>query len=252
MKMRELERRTGVSRQMVQHYLAHGLLPEPARPKANVAEYGEDHVRAIEAIRRLQTDGRLRIHEIRAALNGDGAPVHGDVALLPHLDALFALRAGVDTRLVPLDSLLARNPHAETDAAHLQAVGAIELKRERGRQWLSQVDARIVDRWADMRAAGFTEAEGFDARIVATHVRAAAALADAEVELFLSRVRAEHSAERKAAMADAGSKVMLDLFNLLRVKATVAAFGRIGAPDVRTGRPPEARATKADTVRKRR
>jgi DNA-binding transcriptional MerR regulator len=228
MKMRELERRTGVSRQMVQYYLANGLLPEPARPRPNVADYGEEHVRAIEAIRKLQTDGRLKVQEIRAALDGSGAPVRGEAALMPHLDALFALRAGVDTQRVPLQTLLARNRHAKRDAEALQQVGAITLHREHGQTMLTRLDAQIVDRWADMRAAGFTEDEGFDAGIVALHVEAAAALASAEVDVFLSRVRPEHPPERKAAMAEAGSKVMLDLFTLLRVKATVAAFGRIG------------------------
>lgn len=229
MKMRELERRTGVSRQMVQFYLAHGLLPEPARPRPNVADYGEEHVRAIEAVRRLQIDGRLRIQEIKQALADGGTPARGDAALLPHLDQLFALRAGIDGQLVALKSLEERNPHARVDAEALQRVGAIELKRQKGQWFLSRLDAQIVDHWADMRAAGFTEAEGFDAGIVASHVEAAAALADKEVDIFMTRSRPDRTMEQKAAMADAGSKVMLKLFTLLRMKATVAAFRRIGS-----------------------
>lgn len=229
MKMRELEQRTGVSRQMVQYYLANGLLPEPARPKANVADYSEGHVRAIQAIRKLQTEGRLRIQDIKQALNGTGAPARSDAALLPHLDELFAFRAGVDTQLVPLKSLMRRNPRAKVDAELLQRVGAIQLKTQRGQLLLSRLDAQIVDLWGDMRAAGFTEEEGFDATIVAAHVKSAAALADAEVDIFLTRVRPEYPVEKKAAMAEAGSKVMLNLFTLLRIKATVAAFARIGA-----------------------
>jgi DNA-binding transcriptional MerR regulator len=132
MKMRELERRTGVSRQMVQFYLAHGLLPEPVRPKANVAEYGEEHVRAIEVIRRLQTEGRLKIQEIKQALAGGAAASPGEVAVLPHLDRLFALRAGVDTQLVPLASIERRNPKARADARVLEQIGAIEIETQDG------------------------------------------------------------------------------------------------------------------------
>ncbi|WP_293397921.1 MerR family transcriptional regulator [Nevskia sp.] len=227
MKMRELESRTGVTRQMIQFYLANGLLPEPVRPKPNVAEYGEEHVKAIQAIRRLQTDGRLSISEIKQALNGKSATVPTDAAVFPHLDELFASRAGVEAQVVPLSSVKTRNPQAEADARVLEEVGAIKLVKLKGKPHLSNMDAQIVGCWGDMRAAGFTESEGFDPSIVALHVKAAESLASDEVDSFLSRVSPDYSAEKKAAMAQAGSKVMLSLFTLLRMKATISAFKRI-------------------------
>lgn len=59
MKMRELEARTGVNRETIRVYLRVGLLPEPARPKPNVADYDDTHVAGIQAIQRLQRDYRL-------------------------------------------------------------------------------------------------------------------------------------------------------------------------------------------------
>lgn len=228
MKMRELEQRTGVSRQMVQFYLAHGLLPEPVRPKANVAEYSEEHVRAIEVIRRLQTEGRLKIQEIKQALAGGAATSPGEVAVLPHLDRLFALRAGVDTQLVPLASIESRNPKARADAAILERIGAIEIVRQDGEDQVSRMDAQIVGIWGDMRAAGFTEETGFDPNIVTMYLKAAREIAAAEIDIFASRVDPKLPVERRATMAETASKLMLSVFTVLRMKAEVEAFRKVG------------------------
>jgi DNA-binding transcriptional MerR regulator len=224
MKMRELERRTGVSRQMVQHYLANGLLPEPVRPKANVAEYGEEHVRAIEVIRRLQTEERLTINEIKRALNGTPTDSRAEVAALPHLDALFAIRTGVDTQLVPLSSLEARNPKALSDADILQRIGAIQIETRSGLPMLSRMDAQIVGLWGDLRASGFSEERGFDPTIVSMYLKAARELAFAEIDLFVAHVDPSQPVEVRAAMAEAGSKIMLSVFTVLRMKAEFEAF----------------------------
>lgn len=237
MKMRELERRTGVTRQMVQFYLAHGLLPEPVRPKQNVAEYSEEHVRAIEVIRRLQTEGRLTINEIKQALNGSAAALPNEVSSLPHLDTLFALRTGVDTQLVPLASLAARNPQAQADARILEEIGAIEIQKQDGEELLSRMDAQVVGLWGELRAAGYTEARGFDPRTVSMYLKAARELAFAEIELFQSRIDPTLSVEARAAMAEAGSRIMLNVFTVLRMKAEYEAFQQA---ELRTGDPQRA------------
>ena len=41
MKMRELEARTGVDREVIRVYFRKGLLPEPHRPARTAADYGE-------------------------------------------------------------------------------------------------------------------------------------------------------------------------------------------------------------------
>ena len=224
MKMRELERRTGVSRQMVQFYLAHGLLPEPVRPKQNVAEYGEEHVRAIEAIRRLQTEGRLKIQEIKQALNGTAAGAANEVAVLPHLDTLFALRTGVDTQLVALRTLESRNPKARTDARILEEVGAIRIEKKDRELFVSRMDAQIVSLWGDLRASGFTDETGWTPRIVSTYLKMARELAFWEIGLFVKHVDPAKPVEERAAMAEAGNKIMLSVFTILRMKAEYEAF----------------------------
>ena len=66
MKMRELGERTGVHRETIRVYLRHELVPPPARPRKTMAEYGEEHVKAVTTLRRLQQDSRLTLPQIRA------------------------------------------------------------------------------------------------------------------------------------------------------------------------------------------
>src|SRR3546814_14871113 len=70
-KMRDLEKRTGVHRETVRVYFRHGLLPEPQRPAPNVADYGEEHVQAILAVRKLQRDDGLTLPQIKEALRSE-------------------------------------------------------------------------------------------------------------------------------------------------------------------------------------
>lgn len=224
MKMRDLERLTGVNRETIRVYLREGLLPQPQRPKANVAEYGPAHVKAVLAIRRLQRDRNLTVPQIKRALAGDPNALPADPAAFPHLDTLLAARLGVDDALTPVDSLLPRNPQAAQDAQALAAIGAVELHQRNGETQLSRIDAQIVSLWGDMRAAGFTEARGFAPAVTALYVEAAADLARREVDNFLSLISSEATEADAAEMAQSAIALMLPFFGLLRTKAVLQAF----------------------------
>jgi len=234
MKMRELERRTGVNRETIRVYLRDGLLPAPLRPKPNVAEYDETHVQGILAIRELQRTRGLKLPQIRRALAGDVASLPTDPGAYPHLDALVATHLGIDGALVPLARLRERNPHAARDARALAGVGAVRVQRREGQAYLSPMDAQIVGLWGEMRAAGFTEALGFEPAITRFYVDAAEALAQEEVGRFLEILGDRLDPARTADLAKTALELMLPFFGLLRIKAVLAALaghGRPPAPD---------------------
>lgn len=223
MKMSELERRTGARREAIRVYFRKGLLPQPKMLKPNVAEYGEEHVRGIQTIRRLLSEKRLSLDEIGRALAGHDAAVPVDAATIRHLDELLASRLGADDSLVPLSSIKDRNPKAEADAKAMHRVGAIELVTRKGERFLSRVDAQIVGIWGDMRAAGFTEKLGFNAELAEIYVKRADDLAQAEIAAFLERV-SDFSDEKKAEWAQAGLTFMMALFSMLRMKSAIKAI----------------------------
>lgn len=222
MKMRDLEARTGVNRETIRVYMRHGLLPEPHRPKPNVADYGEDHVQSILAIRRLQKEKRLPLPMIKRALAGDTAALAADATAFPDLDSLIAARVGVDDALLPLSVTLTRNPEAEKDVPALESIGAIAPVKRRGKTYLNRIDAELVNLWGDLRAAGFTEALGFTADVCRIHVEAAEKLAHEELDVFLGNLYGKQNAGRAAEMAQAALTHLLSFFGLVRVKMVLA------------------------------
>lgn len=230
MKMRDLEQRTGVRREMIHFYFRNGLLPEPQRPKPNVAVYGEGHVRGILAIRRLQDEQRLSIDEIKRSLNGHAASLQTDAMTYRHLDELVAARLGADKTLVPLESLIESYPQAQADALELDRVGTIELVTRRGKHLLSRMDARIVAIWGEMRRVGYTEKAGFGPEVTELYVDRAKDLAKAEIAAFMARI-SPYAPGEKAKLADfaqLGLNQMINLFSLLRMKAVIEEFRKTG------------------------
>jgi DNA-binding transcriptional MerR regulator len=66
--MKDLAAATGLPKSTILYYLAEGLLPEPERPRPNVAFYESRVVDRIKLIRQLQKHHRLSISEIREVL----------------------------------------------------------------------------------------------------------------------------------------------------------------------------------------
>jgi DNA-binding transcriptional MerR regulator len=237
MKMKDLEARTGVNRETIRVYLREGLLPEPQRPKPNVAIYGEAHVRAIQAILDLQKGRRIPLRQIRRAMEGAPEAIPSDAGAFARLESLVAERVGADDALAPLAAVAAVNPRAEADAGALEAIGAVRLTRRGRKLFLTRTDAQLVALWGQMRAAGFDEAAGFDPKVAAMYVAAARSLAQAEVRTFLQIVGGRMGEERAAALAQTALSLMLDFFGHLRMKAVLEAFAEQtrGGPAGSTG-----------------
>jgi DNA-binding transcriptional MerR regulator len=225
MKMRELEARTGVNRETIRVYFREGLLPEPSRPARNVADYGEDHVRAIGAVRKLQRESGMTLPQIKAVLGGTAPQRPLGASAFPHLEDLVASRVGVEARLITLESMLAQNPKARIDAEALERIGIVKVIGRGSRAALSITDAGLVDIWARMRRVGFDEEHGFPPEIVEYYVAAAEWVAGNEAKLFLERVEGRIEEDEAAAMLEFAQPAMLDFFGLIRLKAFLRNIG---------------------------
>ncbi len=69
MKMRDLIKRTGVSRESIHYYIREGMLPDIEKPSPNQAIYTEEHVERILFIKKLQEKHYLPIPLIKKVLN---------------------------------------------------------------------------------------------------------------------------------------------------------------------------------------
>lgn len=220
MKMRELEHRTGVSREVIRIMLREGLLPEPVRPARNAAEYDEAHVRGVASIRQLQQSSRMTLKEIKAALDGGGFDRLRSTTTFAHLDSLLAGLFGLnEAPPVTLDTLQLRSPDARRDAAAFQKLGMLQIFKHDGQDAVGLADARLVDIWGQIREAGFVEEIGFPPENIAFYLDAARHVAYCEVETFLGNSSVPIEEGRAAEMLHTALPLMLDFFGLLRLKS---------------------------------
>ncbi len=113
--LQELAAITGVTPRTVRYYISVGLLPAPAQAGPNT-RYGEDVLRRVRLIRRLQ-DQHLPLAEIRARLEG-----------LDDTDVIAALDSGPPGRRVQLRPRLHPVPDLPGRAVP-DAGGAIDRRR---------------------------------------------------------------------------------------------------------------------------
>jgi DNA-binding transcriptional MerR regulator len=230
MKMRELETRTGLNRETIRVYLRNGLVPEPARPKHNVADYDESHVTAIIAVRDLQRDSGLTLNQIRDVLNGQQGSRRIEAGAFQDLEALVATRVGVDDRQVSIASLLKVSPHAEQDARTFERMGLVEIIQSRKGPALTVTDSRLITIWGEMRSSGYTESLGFTPDILTFYKGPAEEIARQESKYFLELVEGKLDEQNAAALFQVGMRLMIDFFSLLRTKALLRYIHRDAAP----------------------
>jgi DNA-binding transcriptional MerR regulator len=187
MKVSELARRAGVSKETIHFYLREGLLHRPRKAGRNMAFYDEAHLERLRLIKRLQKERYLPLEVIRRVLAGGAGLAAGpEMELLGEVLALgrgsaappaaeapavtraaLAKRAGVRRDLIDglVDALVAEGAIGAPGAA------------------LAAGDALVVE-----LAASLAGAAGFDApataRIFTHYQRSLAAMASGEAELY--------------------------------------------------------------------
>jgi DNA-binding transcriptional MerR regulator len=234
MKMRDLEAATGVNRETIRVYFRHRLLPEPNRPKPNVADYDESHIRAIIAVRDLQKNNGLTLKQIGNVLNGGADERQVEATAFANLETLVATRVGVDDRQVPISKLQMVWPKATEDAEVFEQMGLIKIIRTRNGPALSVTDSRLLTIWQEMRAAGYTEENGFPPTILEFYKEPADTIARQESSRFLEAVEGKWTAEDAAVLFQTGIRLMIDFFGLLRVKSLLRYIHMEPVPSVQS------------------
>jgi DNA-binding transcriptional MerR regulator len=226
LRMRDLERATGVGRETIRFYIREGLLPEPERPGRNVAWYDPSFVERIALIKELKHKRFLPLHVIRTIVGGEAeGPSASEVQALLELDgrlfpAIAGARAPAPERLA---AVARRTGVRAADVRRIAATGAIEIATRDGDQWLDPDAVAIVEVWATMRRAGFTERLGFRPEQLALYVDVVRALAREELRIFTRGIAGRVSTERATRMAEEGITHLNKLIALLR-KATLLRY----------------------------
>lgn len=212
MRMRDLEKASGVGRETIRYYIREGLLPEPDKASRNSARYSDVHVQRLKAIKRLQEERFLPLAVIRTLLEADD----GDRWLMPEafpmLDALLAQRlddAG-PARVALADLALAN--HAPEHLADLMIDVADDGT-------IAARDAAILRTVQQLDDIGFTPELGFDGGQMRLYHVLIDWLTGQEIRHFLEHT-AGHVGEAKALdMAEQGISLINDLLGQLRTRA---------------------------------
>jgi DNA-binding transcriptional MerR regulator len=218
MRMRELEKLTGVGRETIRFYIREGLLPEPDRASANSAAYREEHVTRLRAIKRLQEERFLPLAIIKSLLDAeDGARwLHADA--FPDLDAMLRAR---------LDAKLHGTQGGQTLAGLAEETGLpLEILSEEVAHGLLQPDeagrfgprdVAIASCLADLRAIGFSEERGFGHR-AGMYVEFVHWLVAQEMRLFLDNTAGRISDAEALDMAERGIGTINEMLSLMRTR----------------------------------
>jgi DNA-binding transcriptional MerR regulator len=218
LKMRDLERATGVGRESIRFYIREGLLPEPERPGRNVAWYDESFIERIRLIKELQQKRYLPLQVIKAIVNGDAPPAPDEVRTMGVLEGKLPLPAG-DTRLASrrerLADLAARTGLPAGEIRELAAVESIDLVAAGGEEWVEGAGVRLVELWARFRQAGFTAERGFGPENVRLYVDMVRLLAREELRLFTRGLAGRVGEEDLVRMATEGIELGTEVVALL-------------------------------------
>lgn len=226
LKMKDLEAATGVGRETIRFYIHSGLLPEPERPKRNVAYYNDEHVIRLRAIKHLQEQRFLPLSVIRTVLEHDDAGALTARDAMPGLERLLpALVDGARPEPPrPVAEVAAGAGLPESELRELAALGVVTLQPG---DRLDFRDAAIVEVWGRLRAAGFTRERGYEPSALVVYVEMARWLAGEEVGRFLEHLAGRVDADQAAALGAAGVRLGNELVGLLRTRAI---FERLRLP----------------------
>ena len=232
LKMKDLERATGVGRETIRFYIREGLLPAPDRPAKNVAWYDESFVERILVVKKLQTERYLPLAVIKSLVSSDDAPAKAEVETLLDLDRTLT-PATRDRSARPPERLSVLAKRVGLSAKEILAMAkteAIAVVTRGGDQWLEGRDIALVELWANARRAGYTEDVGFSADTLRMYVDFSRWIVREELRNFTSRVTGKVDSERLKRMAEVGIPNSGEILRLIHERVMLDAIARGNVP----------------------
>ncbi len=222
MKMNELEQATGVGRETIRFYIRAGLLPEPERPKRNVASYSREHVRRIKTIKSLQKDRRLPLDRIKTVLDAEQNLTEED----PPFAGLANMLASNLSLDLPLghQKISAVTEKYDLTFDEIKTLSEIELiaTHEFDKDTILDVrDVAIVAIWGQLKKAGFSPDKGYGPVDLKRYAEHADAIAKKDVDFFFDRFSGLIDTETAAQVSTQGIELTHQLFGILRSRAVL-------------------------------
>lgn len=229
MKMKELERETGIGRETIRFYIREGLLPEPVRPKRNVATYGPSHVARLNLIKRLQQERFLPLSIIKTIVTTEAEnPATGFEAFIG-LESRLGPLLGETRNLAPrlLEEAAAAAGVSMADVRALADIGFIHIDEKDNVEWLNQRNVRLLELIGEWRAAGYTTEAGFPIENYRIYAEVTEVLAHRAVSQFYKNFGDKLPTDAAVQMAVQGIRLINDMMPLLRIEKIIREVERV-------------------------
>ncbi|WP_421860575.1 MerR family transcriptional regulator [Parvibaculum sp.] len=234
MKMKELEAATGVGRETIRYYIREGLLPEPVRPKRNVAVYGRAHVKRLNLIRKLQQERHLPLSIIRTIVTSETGESAGGFEALIGLEAAMGPLLSDGRNLAPkkIADVAKDTGLALSDIRKFAEVGLIHIDQRDGGEWLNQRNVRIMEIIAQTRADGYTPDVGYTVESYEIYPQMIELLSRKAVVGFYSRLGDKLDQPAAAKLAVNGIRTLSEMVPLMLIDRIVRDVEKISASGV--------------------
>ena len=234
MKMKELEAATGIGRETIRYYIREGLLPEPVRPKRNVATYGREHVKRLNLIRRLQHERHLPLSVIKAVVTSETGEPAGGFESLIGLEVAMGPLLSDGRNLAPktLAGVARDTGLASDEIRSFAGIGLIQIDKRDGGEWLNQRNVRIMEIIAQTQAEGFAPDIGYTIESYGIYPQMIELLARRAVVGFYSRLGDKLDQPAAAKLAVSGIRTLSEMVPLLLIEKIVREVENISASGV--------------------
>lgn len=206
MRIAELSRRSGTTKETIHFYLREGLLRRPKKTSRNMAYYDESHVEQLELIKRLRTESYLPLQVIKKVL--DEGKLAKSARQLDLSGELFGQGARAQFEPIPSADLAERTGVSADRIGELEAAGLLEPSKDGRTKRYGYEDLKIVEIVRDAQKEAGDGAESLVLERFQIFERHMQALVRDEVAHFFSRVLTEGDPKRAVDLLRGGRETL--------------------------------------------
>jgi DNA-binding transcriptional MerR regulator len=216
MRIAELARRSGTSKETIHFYLREGLLRKPKKTSRNMAYYDESHVEQLKLIKRLRTESYLPLHVIKKVLKE--GKLASSARNLDLAGELFGQGARTEFEPLTREDLAERTKLSEQRIAVYEEAGLLRPKLVGKTKHYGHEDVRVAELLHAAEAEAGPGGEQLVLERFAILERHMTDLVRDEVSHFFSRVVSEGDPRRALELLRGGRETIGRYLALARAR----------------------------------
>ena len=166
MKMRDLVKRTGVSKEMIHYFTREGLLPDIEKTSPNQAVYNEEHVERLRLIKNLQEKHFLPIPLIKKIINHREKHFSDEELLKIKSEYFMTMDHLLPAKIEGDEAFLEYSGISPERLTDFEEFGIIRFETIQGVKVYSHDAVKLGKLIGDMRKRGLSHENGFSRTVL--------------------------------------------------------------------------------------